>query len=93
MGASFAPESDVLSVCPHCWEVNHRAFRLCGRCGADMHTVLQESGGARRTTPIQSPVPVRVRLNPTQRTLLFVSLLALLLSQFLTALFTPLPIP
>jgi hypothetical protein len=54
-----APERDVLSVCPHCWEVNIRAHRLCGRCGADMHTVLQESGGLRWTAAVQSPVPVR----------------------------------
>ena len=37
--------------------VNPGPFRLCGRCGADMRTFLQESGGLRRTAPVQSPVP------------------------------------
>lgn len=45
-------------ICPHCWMVNPGPFRLCGRCGADMRTHLQESGGLRRTAPVQSPVPV-----------------------------------
>ena len=88
MGAAFAPETDRLTVCPHCWEVNVRAFRLCGRCGADMHMVLQESGGARRTAPVQSPVPVRAsaRLSPAQRTLLLAFVLLLVLAQIALAL-------
>ena len=60
--------------------VNPGAFRLCGRCGADMRTLLQESGGLRRVAPIQSPVPVGAgrRLRPSQRLILgaFVALLA-----------------
>lgn len=68
------------TVCPHCWMVNPGAFRLCGRCGADMHTILQESGGLRRVAPIQSPVPVGAsrRLRTSQRVILgaFVALLA-----------------
>ena len=68
------------SVCPHCWMVNPGPFRLCGRCGAQMDTLLQESGGLRRTAPIQSPVPVSgARIGPLGRLVLglFVVLLAL----------------
>jgi predicted amidophosphoribosyltransferase len=74
-----APEGGELSVCPHCWHVNPHASRLCARCGADMRTVLQESGGLRHTAPVQSPVPVRARLSPVQRMLVlsFVALFAL----------------
>ncbi len=76
-----APAGRVPAVCPHCWMVNPGPFRLCGRCGADMDTHLQESGGLRRTAPVQSPVPVGggARLSPLQRGLLgaFVALLAL----------------
>lgn len=67
-------------VCPHCWGVNPARFRLCGRCGAQMDTLLQESGGLRRTPPIQSPVPVTgARLGPAARFVLatFVAVLAL----------------
>lgn len=41
--------------------------------------LLQESGGLRRTAPVQSPVPVRGRLTVVQRVLVFgfVVLLAL----------------
>lgn len=70
------------SVCPHCWMVNPGPFRLCSRCGAAMDTHLQESGGLRRTAPIQSPVPVGVadRLSGFQRAVvgLFVAALALM---------------
>ncbi len=57
------------SICPHCWMVNPGPFRLCARCGADMRTLLQESGGMRRTAAIQSPMPVgaSARLGPIQR--------------------------
>lgn len=68
------------SICPHCWAVNPAMFRLCGRCGAQMDTLLQESGGLRRTSPIQSPVPVTgARLGPAARFVLavFVAVLAL----------------
>ena len=68
------------SVCPHCWMVNPGAFRICGRCGAQMDTVLQESGGLRRCAPIQSPVPVAgARIGPVARVVLasFVVVLAL----------------
>lgn len=60
--------------------VNPGPFRLCGRCGAEMDTLLQESGGLRRTAPIQSPVPVSgARLGPVARVVLgvFVVVLAL----------------
>ena len=46
------------TICPHCWMVNPGPFRLCARCGASMDTLLQESGGLRRTAAVQSPVPV-----------------------------------
>lgn len=68
------------SICPHCWAVNPGPFRLCGRCGAQMDSLLQESGGLRRTAPIQSPVPVTgARLGPAARFVLavFVAVLAL----------------
>lgn len=69
------------TICPHCWEVNPGAFRLCARCGADMATILQESGGLRRTAAVQSPVPVSTarRLGWAQRAVLclFVVMMAL----------------
>jgi hypothetical protein len=62
-------EADGLAICPHCWQVNRGPVRLCAGCGADMTLLLQESGGLRRTAPVQSPVPVpgRVRLGPVRR--------------------------
>jgi len=44
-----------------------------------METTLQESGGLRRTAPVQSPMPVSRRLSPLQRIVLgfLVLLLAL----------------
>ena len=85
-----APLGSALSVCPHCWNVNRHAERLCGRCGADMTTVLQESGGLRLTAPVQSPVPVRVgrRLGLMQR-LLLLGVLALLALAPLASVFSP----
>lgn len=74
-----APAGGRLAICPHCWHVNPNAERLCARCGADMGTALQESGGLRRTAPVQSPVPVRPgRLTAVQRWVVaaFVALLA-----------------
>lgn len=58
-----------MKICPHCWNVNAYAHRLCGRCGADMTLILQESGGLRATAAVQSPVPVRAagRLSRWQR--------------------------
>ena len=78
-----------LAVCPHCWGVNPHADRLCGRCGADMTTLLQESGGLRATAPVQSPVPVRVRdrLSPLQRALVLAFVFTLVAAQVLTAVF------
>ncbi len=75
----------LLRVCPHCWGVNPRAERLCASCGADMHTLLQESGGLRRTAPVQSPVPVRARLSTLQRAVVFVCLVMLALVHVLGA--------
>lgn len=75
-----------LSVCPHCWGVNPQAERLCGRCGADMRLLLQESGGMRRTAAVQSPVPVRPRLSPVQRGLVLGFLVLLALAHLLGAL-------
>lgn len=75
-----APDPGGPSVCPHCWNVNPGVFTLCARCGARMDTLLQESGGMRRTAPIQSPVPVSgARLGPLTRAVLaiFVAVLAL----------------
>ncbi len=85
-----APEAPAsLAVCPHCWGVNPHADRLCGRCGADMHTLLQESGGMRATAPVQSPVPVRVggRLSPLQRALVLAFVVTLVAAQVLAAVF------
>jgi len=78
-----------MAVCPHCWEINHHAQRLCGRCGADMHLVLQESGGLRMTAPVQSPMPVRARdrLSPVQRTFVLCVVLVLFAVQVLVAIY------
>lgn len=67
-----------------------RAFRLCGRCGADMALALQESGGLRRTAPVQSPVPVRGRggLSPLQRLLILFFVFILFVAQIISALYT-----
>ncbi len=77
-----APAGGSVAVCPHCWQVNVGGERLCGRCGADMTLLLQESGGLRRTPAVQSPVPVRVsgRLGPVTRALLLVMTLVLALA-------------
>ncbi len=77
-----APDGGAVAVCPHCWQVNVGGERLCGRCGADMTLLLQESGGLRRTPAVQSPVPVRVsgRLGPVTRALLLVLTLMLALA-------------
>jgi predicted amidophosphoribosyltransferase len=84
-----APASTRFAVCPHCWGVNPDADRLCARCGADMHTLLQESGGLRATAPVQSPVPVRVRgrLSPLQRALVLAFVVTLFAAQVLAAVF------
>jgi hypothetical protein len=76
------------AICPHCWEFNWPGLRLCGRCGADMRTVLQESGGLRRTAPIQSPVPLNAaaNLSSAQRLALLGFLMVLLLGQIFGAL-------
>jgi hypothetical protein len=50
-------DEGTLRVCPHCWNVNTHVLRLCGRCGADMNSALQESGGMRWSAAVQSPVP------------------------------------
>jgi hypothetical protein len=79
---------NALAVCPHCWEVNAAGSRLCGRCGADMALLLQESGGARRVPPVQSPVPVRVlRLSMFQRVLLFCFVMLMLAVQVVGVLY------
>jgi hypothetical protein len=85
----FAPDGRPIAVCPHCWEVNRRVERLCGRCGADMNLLLQESGGLRATAAIQSPVPVRVgsRLSALQRLLVLLFVLILFAGQVLSAIF------
>ncbi len=74
-----APAGGAVAICPHCWGLNPGGERLCGRCGADMTLLLQESGGLRRTAPVQSPVPVHVRLGIVARAvlLLMTALLAL----------------
>ena len=76
--------------------VNPGPFNLCVRCGADMRTWLQESGGLRRTAPVQSPVPVGRRLSLLQRVVvgLFVAVLALgYVVQLLPALDSVQPVP
>ncbi len=87
--SSRGPDSRGLAVCPHCWGVNPHADRLCTRCGADMHTILQESGGLRATAPVQSPVPVRGRdrLSALQRALVRAVGLTLIAAQVLAAVF------
>ena len=75
-----APLGATPSVCPHCWMVNPGAFQLCARCGASMETFLQESGGLRRTAPVQSPVPVHGRLSLPQRVVVGLFLIVLALS-------------
>src|SRR6185369_15706549 len=74
-----APSGEHPSICPHCWMVNPGPFRLCARCGASMETILQESGGLRRTAAVQSPIPVNGRLSLGQRIVvaLFLMMLAL----------------
>lgn len=94
--APFSPvPGGIPAVCPHCWELNLPACLLCGRCGADMRTLLQETGGLRLTAPVQSPVPVRVghRLSVTQRIALLGFLAVLLLGQFFGALLSVRPFP
>lgn len=85
--SAYVSDATRFAVCPHCWGVNPHADRLCGRCGADMHTVLQESGGLRATAPVQSPVPVRAgnRLSLLQRVLVFAFVLTLFAAQVLAA--------
>lgn len=74
--------ADAVAVCPHCWMVNPGPFTLCARCGAAMDTHLQESGGLRRTAPVQSPVPVAAagRLGPLTRAVLGLCVVVLALS-------------
>ncbi len=101
LGSAALPAETGLAVCPHCWHVNFDAERPCQRCGADMRTLLQESGGLRMTAPVQSPVPVRAaeRLSPLLRfvLLVLVALLALaaLMQPFLpvAALRRPVDVP
>jgi len=86
----YAPVGgEPIAVCPHCWGVNAPAGRLCGRCGADMHLVLQESGGLRSTAAVQSPVPVRARnrLTPLQRALILCFVLLLFVAHVVGALY------
>jgi hypothetical protein len=54
-----------------------------------MQLLLQESGGMRRTAPVQSPVPVAggARLSPLQRALLFCFLAIMIVGQVMTALY------
>ena len=94
--APFAPvPGGTPAICPHCWELNLPALLLCGRCGADMRTLLQETGGLRLTAPVQSPVPVRVghRLSLRQRVALLGFLVALLLGHLFGALLSVQPFP
>lgn len=71
---------DGPAVCPHCWMVNPGAFTLCARCGASMDTLLQESGGLRRTAAVQSPVPqAAARVGPVTRVVLGLCVLVLAL--------------
>ena len=82
-------DSRPIAICPHCWEVNRRVPRLCGRCGADMTLLLQESGGLRATAAVQSPVPVRIgaRLSPIQRFLVLVFVAILFAAQIMGAVY------
>ena len=82
----MSADSDF-TICPHCWHLNPAAA-LCGRCFADMRTVLQESGGKRWTAAAQSPMPVHAgrRLSRSQRMLLLGAVLLFALSQVAVAL-------
>ncbi len=77
-----APAGGAVAICPHCWGLNVGGERLCGRCGADMTLLLQESGGLRRTAPVQSPVPVRgaARLGVAARAVLLLMTMLLALA-------------
>jgi hypothetical protein len=92
-GSGGVRPGDGPAVCPHCWMVNPAPFTLCARCGASMDTHLQESGGLRRTAPVQSPVPMgaSARMGPVTRVLLALCVLMLALSY--VAYFLPLPTP
>lgn len=78
------------AICPHCWHLNGPLSRVCLKCRSDMTLLLQESGGARWTAAVQSPVPVRGRvgLSRLQRTLLFGVVLLFCLGQVVYV-FTP----
>jgi len=86
-----APGVDHPSVCPHCWMVNPGPFRLCARCGASMETCLQESGGLRRTAPVQSPMPVHGSLSRLQRLVLGLFLMTMAVA-YLSQLLPPRPV-
>jgi len=70
--------------------VNPGPFRLCSRCGADMRTLLQESGGLRRTAAAQSPMPMigPGRLGPVARAFACAFVLLTILS-YVAYLFPP----
>ena len=87
-----APAGEV-AVCPHCWGLNVGGERLCGRCGADMTLLLQESGGLRRTPAVQSPVPVRVahRLGVVTRAVLLLMTAVLALAWLIAPLLGGVP--
>jgi hypothetical protein len=75
--------------------VNPGPFRLCARCGAAMDTHLQESGGLRRTAPVQSPIPVEAgdRLTAFQRALVGIFVAVLALGYLAHLLPRPAPVP
>lgn len=89
LAGAFAPDSPLLAVCPHCWDVNRGTHHLCGRCGADMSLLLQESGGMRGTAAIQSPIPVRARgrLTPLQRLVVLCFVVLLFAVQIISAIY------
>jgi len=82
-------------VCPHCWHVNGPLSTICLRCRADMTLRLQESGGARWTAAVQSPVPVRGtrRLSRAQRAVLLGVVVLFCLAQVLYSFAPLLPHP
>jgi hypothetical protein len=56
-----------------------------------METILQESGGLRRTAPVQSPVPVARRLSTLQRAVVCLFLATMALA-YLALLLPPVPL-
>jgi hypothetical protein len=82
-------------VCPHCWHVNGPMSRICLKCRGDMTLVLQESGGARWTAAVQSPMPIQRggRLSRGQRLILLGFVVLFCIGQLVYAVAPHVPLP